>query len=206
MIQMKKQLLSAALVAAFSSALAINANAATKGKITFEGKVVEQTCQVGDNDQNQFVTLNPVAKNVFTTKGDVAMTTPFSIELKNCTTGTTGTHAKKVKAGFSSVANVDTTNDYTLKNKTGNDYATNVHIQLFNEDGTKAISPMKYTNVTSGANPVKVTHSLDDGADFKEIGSTPTPSLQYIAKYYSTNTGVTAGKVETSVDFELVYE
>ncbi|MEX4604166.1 type 1 fimbrial protein [Haemophilus influenzae] len=204
---MKKQLLSAALVAAFSSALAINANAATKGKITFQGKVVEQTCQINDNDQNQIVKLNPVAKNVFTNKGDVAMPTPFSIVLKNCTTGTTGTHAKKVKAGFSSVANVDTVNAYTLKNKTGGNYASNVHIQLFNENGTSVISPMKYsTVVNNGSTPATVTHSLDDGAEFKEIGTTATPALQYIAKYYATNTGVTAGEVETSVDFELVYE
>ncbi|QEQ58542.1 type 1 fimbrial protein [Haemophilus influenzae biotype aegyptius] len=187
---MKKQLLSAALVAVFSGALAINANAATKGKITFEGKVVEQTCQINDNHQNQIVKLNLVARNVFTNKADVAMPTPFSIVLKNCTTGAAVTHAKKVKAGFSSVANVDTTNAYTLKNKTASGYATNVHIQLFNENGTSVISPMKYsTVVNNGTAPVTVTHSLDDGAEFKEIGTTATTALQYIAKYYATNTG-----------------
>ncbi|CBY80514.1 fimbrial protein [Haemophilus influenzae] len=204
---MKKQLLSAALVAVFSGALAINANAATNGKITFQGKVVEQTCQINDNDQNQIVKLNPVARNVFTNKADVAMPTPFSIVLKDCTTGTR-THAKKVKAGFSSVANVDATNAYTLKNKTASNYASNVHIQLFNKNGTSAISPMKYSNAANNTtNPATVTHSLDDNGEFKEIGTTSTPALQYIAKYYATtNGGVTAGEVETSVDFELVYE
>ncbi|MEX4101164.1 type 1 fimbrial protein [Haemophilus influenzae] len=209
---MKKQLLSAALVAAFSSALAINANAAdvTKGKINFEGQIVEQTCTVADNNSNQTISLGKAPKNAFTGKKSTANPTRFFIHLQNCTlaraAGQNNT-ATKVKAGFSSVENVDPTNEYTLKNRTTSNLATGVHIQLFNENGTKAISPMKYsTEVQNGVTPATVKHSLADDADFKEIGQNATPDLIYIAKFYATSDNVGSGDVKSSVDFELVYE
>lgn len=208
---MKKQLLSAALVAAFSSALAINANAAdvTKGKISFEGQIVEQTCTVADNNSNQTISLGKAPKNAFTGKKSTANPTRFFIHLQNCTlAGGAGQNtATRVKAGFSSVENVDPTNEYTLKNKATSNIATGVHIQLFNENGTKAISPMKYSSeVQNGVAPVTVKHSLDDDADFKEIGQNATPDLIYIAKFYATSDNVGSGDVKSSVDFELVYE
>ncbi|WP_258172877.1 fimbrial protein [Haemophilus influenzae] len=204
---MKKQLLSAALVAAFSSALAINANAAdvTKGTINFEGQIVEQTCTVADNNSNQTISLGKAPRNAFTGKKSTANPTRFFIHLQNCTlAGAAGQNtATKVKAGFSSVENVDPTNEYTLKNKATSNIANGVHIQLFNENGTKAISPMKYSTKVETAT---VKHSLEDDADFKEIAQNATPDLIYIAKFYATNATVDAGEVQSSVDFELVYE
>ncbi len=208
MIQMKKQLLSAALVAAFSSALAINANAAdvTKGTINFKGKIVEQTCTVASNNANQTIDLGNAPKNAFSAPKDTANATRFFIHLTNCTVtgGATGQNtATRVKAGFSSVENVDPDHDYTLKNKADSNKATDVYIQLFNGNGTKAISPMKYsTNVDTST----VTHALDDGADFKDIAQNTTPVLEYVAKFYSSTGNVGSGDVKTSVDFELVYE
>lgn len=204
MIQMKKQLLSAALVAAFSSALAINANAAgvTKGTINFTGKIVEQTCTVDNNNANQTIDLGRAPKNAFTGKKSTANATRFTIHLTNCTVGNTGTNtATKVKAGFSSVENVDPTNEYTLKNKATDNIATDVHIQLFNEDGVKAISPMKTTVKQVNSTSTQVD---DDGAEFKTI--TTTPDLTYIAKFYAAADTVNAGDVKSSVNFELVYE
>ncbi|WP_258173822.1 fimbrial protein [Haemophilus influenzae] len=204
---MKKQLLSAALVAAFSSALAINANAAdvTKGTINFEGQIVEQTCTVADNNSNQTISLGKAPRNAFTGKKSTANPTRFFIHLQNCTlAGAAGQNtATKVKAGFSSVENVDPTNEYTLKNKATSNIANGVHIQLFNENGTKAISPMKYSTKVETAT---VKHSLEDDADFKEIAQNATPDLIYIAKFYATSDNVGSGDVKSSVDFELVYE
>lgn len=204
---MKKQLLSAALVAAFSSALAINANAAdvTKGTINFEGQIVEQTCTIADNNSNQTISLGKAPRNAFTGKKSTANPTRFFIHLQNCTlAGAAGQNtATKVKAGFSSVENVDPTNEYTLKNKATSNIANGVHIQLFNENGTKAISPMKYSTKVETAT---VKHSLEDDADFKEIAQNATPDLIYIAKFYATSDNVGSGDVRSSVDFELVYE
>ncbi|QEQ59943.1 type 1 fimbrial protein [Haemophilus influenzae biotype aegyptius] len=205
MIQMKKQLLSAALVAAFSSALAINANAAdiTKGKITFEGKVVEQTCTISNNNENQTVKLKNVSKNALAQKYATAMPTQFFIHLNNCTVGqgAGANNAVRVKAGFSSVDNIDVANEYTLANKAQTNKADKVNIRLFNKDGTTAISPMKITTSVSDG----VLKQIDED-NVKPEDITTSTTLTYIAKYYATDVGVTSGDVKTSVDFELVYE
>ena len=131
------------------------------------------------------------------------MPTPFDIQLSGCALPATAGKATKVKARFASVANVDTAHDYTLKNtKVGG--AANVNIQLFNADGTTAISPMKRaTTVTDGV----PTHASQDGAKFENI-TTENQTLHYVAKYYATApvTNITTGEVESAVDFELTYE
>lgn len=199
---MKKLILVSALAALVGSAMAAEP-AVTGGKITFQGKVVEQTCTVKANSQDQIVVLQSVPKTKLVAAGNTAMPTPFHINLEGC--ATTGDKiAKKVKAAFSSVANVDTANNYTLKNKTGDTYAKNVNIQLFNADGTTAISPMKQAELPDTPTAGRTTYKLDDGVLPVDI-SNATPVLNYIAKYYATGES-TAGDVETSVDFELTYQ
>lgn len=218
---MKKLVLATALVAAFSSQVmaATNANGsdigtttagratdgstpgANNGVVRFKGKVVDQTCTIDGNSQDQIVVLDTVPKNRFTAVGNTAMPTPFEIKLSGCTVPATGGKATRVKARFASVANVDTANNYTLRNtKTGG--ATNVNIQLFNADGTTPISPMKRVTTTTDGVP---THTSQDGATFENI-TTANQVLHYVAKYYSTATSVGVGEVESAVDFELTYE
>ncbi|WP_118794407.1 fimbrial protein [Haemophilus haemolyticus] len=218
---MKKLVLVTALVAAFSSQVmaATNANGsdigtttagratdgstpgANSGVVRFKGKVVDQTCTVATESQDQIVVLDTVSKNRFTAVGNTAMPTPFEIKLSGCTVPATGGKATRVKARFASVANVDTANNYTLRNtKTGG--ATNVNIQLFNADGTTPISPMKRVTTTTDGVP---THTSQDGATFENI-TTANQVLHYVAKYYSTAASVGVGEVESAVDFELTYE
>ena len=221
---MKKLVLATALVAAFSSQVmaATNANGSnigttTAGKATdgstpgansgivrFKGKVVDQTCTIDGNSQDQIVVLDTVPKNRFTAVGNTAMPTPFDIQLSGCTVPATGGKATKVKARFASVANVDTANNYTLKNTkaTTAGGATNVNIQLFNADGTTPIYPMKRVTTTTDGVP---THTSQDGATFENI-TAANQVLHYVAKYYSTATSVGVGDVESAVDFELTYE
>ena len=219
---MKKLVLATALVAAFSSQVmaatthtsTVGGTAAGKatdgstpgansGIVRFKGKVVDQTCTIDGNSQDQIVVLDTVSKNRFTAAGDTAMPTPFDIQLSGCALPATTGKATKVKARFASVANVDTAHDYTLKNtKVGG--AANVNIQLFNADGTTAISPMKRaTTVTDGV----PTHASQDGAKFENI-TTENQTLHYVAKYYATApvANITTGEVESAVDFELTYE
>lgn len=218
---MKKLVLATALVAAFSSQVmaATNANGsdigtttagratdgstpgANSGVVRFKGKVVDQTCTIDGNSQDQIVVLDTVPKNRFTAVGNTAMPTPFEIKLSGCTVPATGGKATRVKARFASVANVDTANNYTLRNtKAGG--ATNVNIQLFNADGTTPISPMKRVTTTTDGVP---THTSQDGATFENI-TTANQVLHYVAKYYSTAASVGVGEVESAVDFELTYE
>lgn len=218
---MKKLVLATALVAAFSSQVMATTNAdgsdistttagratdgstpgANSGVVRFKGKVVDQTCTVATESQDQIVVLDTVSKNRFTAVGNTAMPTPFEIKLSGCTVPATGGKATRVKARFASVANVDTANNYTLRNtKTGG--ATNVNIQLFNADGTTPISPMKRVTTTTDGVP---THTSQDGATFENI-TTANQVLHYVAKYYSTAASVGVGEVESAVDFELTYE
>lgn len=216
---MKKLILATALVAAFSSQVMAASNPVTagigtttageatdgstpgvnSGVVRFQGKVVDQTCTIATESQDQIVVLDTVSKNRFTAIGDTAMPTPFEIKLANCSVNQAG-KATKVKARFASVANVDTANHYTLKNTKTTNNATHVNIQLFNEDGTTAIAPMQRT--TSGTPP---KHQSNDGAIFKEI-NTQNQILHYVAKYYATAPTVGVGDVESAVDFELTYE
>ena len=215
---MKKLILATALVAAFSSQVmaaststvgGTGAGKATDGStpgansgiVRFKGKVVDQTCTIDGNSQDQIVVLDTVPKNRFTAVGNTAMPTPFEIKLSGCTVPATGGKATRVKARFASVANVDTANNYTLRNtKTGG--ATNVNIQLFNADGTTPISPMKSVTTTTDGVP---THTSQDCATFENI-TTANQVLHYVAKYYSTAASVGVGDVESAVDFELTYE
>lgn len=220
---MKKLILATALVAAFSSQVmaatphtstvgGTTAGKATDGStpgtnsgiVRFKGKVVDQTCTIDGDSQDQIVVLDTVSKNRFIAAGDTAMPTPFEIKLIGCSLPTAANgKANKVKARFASVRNVDTAHEYTLKNTvTGG--AANVNIQLFNANGTTAISPMKrVTTITDGV----PTHKSLDGAEFENI-TTENQTLHYVAKYYATApvANITTGEVESAVDFELTYE
>ncbi|KOQ96714.1 hypothetical protein ABW51_07215 [Haemophilus sp. C1] len=219
---MKKLILATALVAAFSSQVMAESTStvggttagkatdgstpgANSGIVRFQGKVVDQTCTIDGNSQDQIVVLDTVSKNRFTAANQTAMPTPFEIKLSGCSVPPNATQAKKVKARFASAANVDTAHNYTLRNtKTGGATATNVNIQLFNEDGTTAIYPMRRKTILATAT-TPITHTAGDDAAFKNI-TEQNQTLKYIAKYYSTDANVGVGEVESAVDFELTYE
>ncbi|PRJ57906.1 Major fimbrial subunit precursor [Haemophilus influenzae] len=190
------------------------ANPETAGTVTFFGKVVENTCKVKTENRDMSVVLNDVGKSHFKNKGDTAMPTPFTITLTDCATATTGTvdtKAKKVGLYFYSWENADKENDYTLKNMTGNDKAQNVNIQIFKENGVDAIKVVdKETedftsqNTNNGATVPTLTNKHISGST-QLAGVTELP-LHFIAQYYSTDATVTAGKVQTSVNFQIAYE
>lgn len=199
---MKKLILVSALAALVGSAMAADP-AVTGGKITFQGKVVDQTCSVSTNSRDQIVVLQNVPKNKLAALGAEAMPTPFHINLEGCTTQGEKI-AKKVKASFSSVANVDAANLYTLKNKIGDSYAKNVNIRLYNADGENAIYPSRQTETANKPSAGRTTYEMDEGVGWVDI-TDPKAVLNYIAKYYATGEA-TVGDVETSVNFELTYQ
>lgn len=219
---MKKLVLATALVAAFSSQVMAAAThtstvggtgpgkatdgsdpSAQGGIVRFKGTVVDQTCTIDGNSQDQIITLDPVAKNRFTAPGVTAMPTQFHIKLLGCTLNDP-TKKPKVKARFASVANVDIAHEYTLRNtKEGTSGgASNVNIRLYNADGTTPIYPMRRTTVTTDGIP---EHKSKDDVTPETI-TVQDPTLTYVAKYYSTNANVGVGEVESAVDFELSYE
>ncbi|HHF2587842.1 TPA: fimbrial protein, partial [Haemophilus influenzae] len=184
----------------------------TAGTVTFFGKVVENTCKVKTENRDMSVVLNDVGKSHFKSRGDTAMPTPFTITLTDCATATTGTvdtKAKKVGLYFYSWENADKENDYTLKNMTGNDKAQNVNIQIFKENGVDAIKVVgkdtnDFTHESSSTNSDKPAENHISAST--TLTATADIPLHFIAQYYSTDTAVTAGKVQTSVNFQIAYE
>ncbi|WP_432744718.1 fimbrial protein [Haemophilus influenzae] len=211
---MKKTLLGSLILLAFAGNVQAAHNGGddpeTAGRVTFFGKVVENTCKVKTKNRDMSVVLHDVGKNSLSTEGNTAMPTPFTITLQNCQGATqSDKHAKKVGLYFYSWENADKDKNYTLKNMEGTDKATNVNIQLMEEDGTTSIKVVgkdteDFTYPKNGValdqnaivNPTSGSVTLNSDADIP---------LHFIAQYYATGKA-TAGKVQTSVNFEIAYE
>ncbi|HHF6567236.1 TPA: fimbrial protein [Haemophilus influenzae] len=208
---MKKTLLGSLILLAFAGNVQAAPNAETSGKVTFFGKVVENTCKVKSENRNMSVVLNDVGKNSLSTEGNTAMPTPFTITLNDCQITTQGNNqAKKVGLYFYSWNNADKDKQYTLKNMADTNKASNVNIQLMKDDG---VTPIKVV----GKGTEDFVHSNNPGTTLNSAavnnnhisGSTTSNNtsldLHFISQYYATGTA-TAGKVQTSVDFQIAYE
>lgn len=212
---MKKTLLGSLILLAFAGNVQADANAETSGKVTFFGKVVENTCKVKTDNQNMSVVLNDVGKNSLSAKGKTAMPTPFTITLQDCNpTAANGSANKANKVGlyFYSWENADKENAFTLKNKTdSDDFATMVNIQLMMDDGTTPIKVVgKETEdfvhkgtIGSSVNSTAVTSKHISGSTL--LNGNNSIDLHFISQYYATG-AATAGKVESSVNFQIAYE
>lgn len=212
---MKKTLLGSLILLAFAGNVQADINTETSGKVTFFGKVVENTCQVSTGNRDMSVVLNDVGKNSLSTKGKTAMPTPFTIKLQNCNAnGATGNTNKASKVGiyFYSWNNTDKDNNFTLKNEQmTNDYATKVNIQIMEANGTnqievvgKSVDDFTHKNNNGSANSDAVTKDHISGKTTLD-NATSEYDLHFIAQYYATDVA-TAGKVQSSVNFQIAYE
>lgn len=189
---MKKLTLAASLVLGFG--LVANANA-VDGSVTFNGKVVNQTCTVIAGKKDQMVTLPTVQSSSLATPKSTAGETPFTISLTGCKTKATS-NTSKVKAFFLPNANNVDENTHNLINIETNSPATNVQVQLLNKD----LSVIKV-----GEN---VTDQNVKGTDIDDTNKTDgavTAELKYFARYYAT-TQAGAGNVNSKVEYNIVYE
>ncbi|STO62455.1 fimbrial protein [Haemophilus aegyptius] len=216
---MKKTLLGSLILLALAGNVQAEVNDKTSGKVTFFGKVVENTCEVKTDHKNLSVVLNDVGKNSLSTIGNTAMPTPFTITLQNCnptTANGAANKANKVGLYFYSWENADKDNNYTLKNKTtgGADFAAMVNIQLMESNGTKEIKVVGketedfvHKNATGAGVTLTQTHPNDAHiSGSTTLGTTNNNlDLHFISQYYATGQA-TAGKVQTSVDFQIAYE
>ncbi|HHE9991506.1 type 1 fimbrial protein [Haemophilus influenzae] len=211
---MKITLLGSLILLAFAGNVQAAANTDTSGKVTFFGKVVENTCKVKTENKNMSVVLNNVGKNSLSAKGDTAMPTPFTITLQNCNpNGGNGNLNKAAKVGiyFHSWDNADDTNEYTLKNtkEVATDGAKKVNIQLVEANGTenikvvgKATTDFFTQNNNGAAAPVLNAKHISGSTT---LGTANNVNLHFIAQYYAINQA-SAGKVQSSVDFQIAYE
>lgn len=190
---MKKLTLAASLVLGFG--LVANANA-VDGSVTFNGKIVDQTCTVATNKKDQTVTLPTVQSSSLATASSTAGETPFTISLTNCKTKA-NSGISKVKAFFlPNATNVDENTHNLINIEKTSPAATNVQVQLLNKDLTAINVGENITDQSVNGTEINDTNKTD---------GTVTAELKYFARYYATNP-VTAGKVTSKVEYNIVYE
>ncbi|ENY3708725.1 fimbrial protein [Acinetobacter baumannii] len=174
-----------ALIAALSVVGIANAQAAD-GTITINGLVTDKTCDIVTPAGKDFtVTLPTVSKQTLAVAGDVAGRTPFQIKLANCSEG-------KVATYFEPGATVDF-NTGRLLNQATSGAAANVNIQLLGSNN--AVIPV----IAKGAS------GAQDNSQWVNVSAGGNADLNYYAEYYATGAS-TAGKVNTSVQYTIIYQ
>lgn len=151
---------------------------AADGKIEFQGNILEDACTVDPGMAGKTVTLGDVHKAAFNGVGSTAAPTRFTIELKDCPDTVTSAAVK-----FD--GSVDTANPDALA-LTAASTATNVAVAIYESDSSTLI-------------PI-ATASRSFALEENQ-----TNTVQFIAKYIATNTGVTAGTANATTDFTIVY-
>lgn len=151
---------------------------AADGTINFIGNITDTACQVTAANASQDVTLGTVASSAFTNAGDTAAATKFTIKVSSCPD--TVTSASVRFDGEPSAANNQ------ILALTSGQTATNVGIGLYESDSTTLI----------GLQNDSAPQTLVQGDN----------NLTYVAKYYATATGVTAGTANASTTFTITYK
>lgn len=157
-------------------------NPSKDGTITINGLVVANSCVVNANgagSNNATVTLPTVYTTALNATGNKAGKTAFSVAVSGC-----DANLNNVSAYWSGSNIVP--GDGNLKNTLA---TNNVEVQLLNADSS-AINLAG----AQGSQNSEIVNLAGQGA-----------TLNYYAQYYST-APATPGKVNTSVDFTLVYQ
>ena len=171
-----KQILLAG-VAAGAANMAMAANV-----ITFEGNILENTCQVEVGGQTSpTITLPDVGKNAFAQAGDTAGATPFTVSLTGCTVDPNDS----VQVRF--IANKPAGQYLGIENVVGS--ATNVVIQLL--EGDAAGTAITFTNGIGATSP--------------QTTNAGTASFPLTARYRATAVPVDAGTVTAIANYEVIY-
>lgn len=175
---MNRKLLSACVLAgvALSSQQALAAD----GTITFTGQIYANTCTINGGSNNFTVSLpSAVSSTQLDAAGKTAGRTAFQIALTNCPAATnvhTFYEPGPTTNGAGRLINTDAAG------------ATNVEIQLLNDDAT-----------------VIKAGFADSLQDSKSVGlDANAATLSYFAEYYATGAS-TAGAVTSSVSYTIVY-
>lgn len=193
---MKKLLLSAALVASLGFAgFASAATPTSSGTITVAGKIVTSTCTVTANgSQNPTITLPTLDTNALPAAGASAGWTALTFAVTGCS-AVTGLTNNTVSTYFSSV-NVDSATGY-LKNTTVG--GSNVEVVLSNSQ-----------NAALGAGNGLALNLAAGSQNTPTVAIPGTTSgiatFNYYVGYVAGSAAVTAGAVNTTVQYALSYQ
>ncbi|NYV43584.1 type 1 fimbrial protein [Cronobacter sakazakii] len=156
------------------------ASADSQGTVTFNGKLIAETCEIDTNDVDKTVTLPTISTQTFAKAGDEAGSTTFTIKAVSCPAAIT-----KVAAHFEALDSTGfdpVTGNLTNAAATGG--AKNVEVRLYNTDSS-------------------VIAVGETGAAF-DVQSDQTALMRYIGGYYAT-AATEAGDVTAKVNYTLSY-
>lgn len=174
---MKKNIIVAAL--ASLSVLSAASAFAADGQVNFKGEIIDSACTVANTPAAPLdVTLGQVPKSSFAATGDTAAPTKFTLKLTNCPATVT-----KASVKFDGTAANGDNSVLALTQETG--VATGVGVQI--TDSSDKVLPL-YT--ASASYP---------------LVETAENSLDFVARYISTASTVTAGPANAVASFTVNY-
>ncbi|WP_331456686.1 fimbrial protein, partial [Bordetella pseudohinzii] len=177
---------------------------AVDGTITINGEITDQTCKINNAEPpyNLIVNLPKIGTKAIKSVNDTAGATVFDIKLTDCPAALNNS---KLKAYFEPGATTDygtgnllayttaaakTVAQASIPDRAGATVFNNVQIQLANLNGNTI--KMGVDSATQAAQDVTVTNQ--------------TATLRYMARYVRTSANaITAGKLETYVQYSIVY-
>lgn len=167
-----------------ASALLLTSGAyAVDGTINFTGSIVASTCKSEvTGTSGSTVDLGAVSASGFKAAGDVSGSQPFTISLTGCPTPATGATAPNMAIQFAGNPNND---NKALLAVTGG--AADVGIGIFNNQ----------TDET----PI----ALYSNSAVKTVDTNGAATFNFVAKYVSTASAVTAGQANATATFSIVY-
>lgn len=166
--------------------------AASSGTITFNGKIVANTCNVVVNggSEDATITLPTVPQASLHVNGETAGQTFFTMALTGCL-GSPDTTEDQVAAYFESGATVDATTGMLIP--TGVGAPANLRLRLL--DGQKGYTAIKAGDLANQTTAGSFT-SITGGANI---------TMHYGVEYYATG-AADAGTVTSSVIYTLQYQ
>ncbi|MDE4694412.1 fimbrial protein [Klebsiella pneumoniae] len=187
-----KGMASAAAVMIFAPTVALAAD----GKVTFNGEIITNTCTVISGDKDKIVTLPTVQVSALSAANQTAGTTPFTIGLEKCTSGSDVSVYFEPNEYVSTEGRLKNTIPAGGASGGAAGGAKNVDIELLNNNhgvidlANQTIDPT--TGKVTGGNSTVVT----------PVNGSAT--LPFYARYFATDEAE-PGKVSSYVNFTIVY-
>ncbi|ECC1505696.1 fimbrial protein [Salmonella enterica subsp. houtenae] len=182
-----KRKITAAIAVFFTTISIASSVFAHDGTVNFTGKIIEAGCKIDGNvTTDKDVELGEISRTAFTTSGDTAATTPFSLVLTECPASLLG---KSVNVKYEGTPD-NINNDYLQLTGYGDSgVAKGVAIELLNAD-------LSSLPLGTESNAVNIQGTADAPAE---------TNLNFFARYVSTEASVTAGTANATVNFTLTY-
>ncbi|MDY1035610.1 fimbrial protein [Lelliottia sp. CFBP8978] len=158
-------------------------SAVTQGTVTFNGKLIAETCSIVSGDEEKQVTLPTLSVQSLVKAGDEAGTTRFSLTAEDCPATIT-----QVAAHFEAINSTgfDATTQ-NLTNSATTNAAKNVEVRLYDTDASTQL-------------PLGTT-----GSFFPVDSTTQKATMTYVGGYYATG-ATAAGDVTAQVQYTLAYK